>query len=454
MGAYRGSNENDNNPCMISPSSPAYIEHDATAAQQLRLLADNLPAFIAYFTIENLRCQFANKAYAQTYGFNTESIVGKSVLEVIGAEAYAAIRPYIDRLVCGESVSYERELTLIDGGMRIIEVNLLPHINALGKPTAAFVLIHDITKHRLAEQAIRDSEERLLKFADATNEAIVFFENGIVTDMNAAAARLIRLPLEQAIGRQVMDFVAPESVEMVTNNIRAGFERPYEGVVLRADGTTVAAEFVGKSIVYKGKTLRMTVVRDISDRKQAEARIQFLAHHDVLTHLPNRAMLMDRLQVVLAGAKRQGTQVGILFIDLDDFKAINDSLGHYAGDQMLKRVAQRLQSCLRGADLVGRLGGDEFLVAITDLEKAADITPVAEKIAQSICEPFSFEDHMITVSGSIGISVYPQHGENPDVLIRNADAAMYRAKERGRNNVHFFVSGLGASKHETPPMES
>ncbi|HEX9392927.1 MAG TPA: EAL domain-containing protein [Usitatibacteraceae bacterium] len=439
---------------MIPSTPPADHEDDLSAAQQLRLLADNLPALIAYFTVENLCCRFANEAYAKTYGFDTESIVGKSVQEVIGVEAYAAIRPYIDRLVGGETVSYERELTMPDGEARIIEVNLLPHVGALGKPSAAFVLIHDITKHRLAEKAIRDSEERLLKFADATSEAIVFFEGGVVTDMNDAAARLVRLPIEQAIGRQVMDFVAPESVEMVVNNIHAGFERPYEGVVLRADGTTVAAEFVGKSIVYRGKTLRMTVIRDISDRKQAEARIQFLAHHDMLTHLPNRAMLMDRLQVVLAGAKRQGKQVGILFIDLDDFKAINDSLGHFAGDQVLKRVAQRLQSCLRGADLVGRLGGDEFLVAITDLDNAADIAPIAEKIAQSICEPVSFEDQVLTVSGSIGISVYPQHGESPDALIRNADAAMYLAKEDGRNSFRFFVPGLAASALESLSMES
>lgn len=429
-------------------------EDDTTAAQQLRLLADNLPALIAYFTVENLSCRFANKAYANTYGFDTESIVGKSVPDVIGAEAYAAIRPYIDRLIGGETVSYERELLLPNGEVRIIEVNLLPHVGALGRPTAAFVLIHDITKHRHAEQSMRDSEERVRKFADATNEAIVFFDAGVITDMNEAAARLVRLPVAQAIGRQVMDFVAPESVEMVINNIRAGFERPYEGVVLRADGSTVACEFVGRAIVYKGKTLRMTVVRDISDRKEAEARIQFLAHHDTLTHLPNRAMLMDRLHMVLAGARRQGKQVGILFIDLDEFKAINDSLGHFAGDQVLKRVAHRLQSCLRGADVVGRLGGDEFLVAISGLENEADIAPVAEKIAQSIREPFSFEGNVLTVSASVGISIYPQHGDNPDTLIRNADAGMYLAKQSGRNNFQFFAPGLASASIESLTMES
>ena len=224
--------------------------------------------------------------------------------------------------------------------------------------------------------------------------------------------------------------------------------------MLRADGTFVTLEFVGKVIVRDGKTLRMTVARDISERKQAEARIQFLAHHDILTHLPNRAMLLERLQIMLNVAKRQGTQVGVLFIDLDNFKTINDSLGHYAGDQLLKRLAQRLQACLRSVDLVGRLGGDEFLVIISGLERTEDVIPIAEKIAECISEPFALEGQTLGVSGSIGISMYPQDGESTDTLIRNADAAMYLAKERGRSNFQFFMPSLTKSAANSLLIES
>ncbi|MEO8104087.1 MAG: EAL domain-containing protein, partial [Betaproteobacteria bacterium] len=299
-----------------------------------------------------------------------------------------------------------------------------------------------------------ESEERLRKFSDATSEGIVFIDKAIIVDCNEALARMIRLPVNELIGRSNLDFIAPESLEAVVTNIRAGFERPYEGTILRADGTRFAAELVGKSIVSGGKTLRMTAVRDISDRKQAEARIQFLAHHDILTHLPNRALLMDRLQVLLATARRQNSLVGILFIDLDNFKTINDSLGHYAGDELLKRVAGRLQACLRGADMVGRLGGDEFVVVITDLATAEDIAPVAEKISETISEPFSLEEQILSVSGSIGISVYPKDGETPDTLIRNADAAMYLAKDRGRSNFQFFMPSLNKSAFQALAMES
>lgn len=143
-----------------------------------------------------------------------------------------------------------------------------------------------------------------------------------------------------------------------------------------------------------------------------------------------------------------------MFIDLDNFKTINDSLGHYAGDELLKRVASRVQSCLRGIDLVGRLGGDEFLVVLADLTNAEDIAPVAEKIAVAISEPFSLEGQVLSVSASIGVSVFPRDGETPDSLIRNADAAMYLAKEHGRNNCQFFQPSLNKKAFQALALES
>jgi len=426
----------------------------AISGALLRLLADNVPALISYYSVDGLRCEFANNAYARTYSSDTSSIIGRSVVDIIGESAFAAIKPYIDDVMVGKSASYERPLTFPNGQPGVIEVTLVPHFGVDGNVLGAFVLINDISRHRASEQALRDSEERLRKFSDATSEGIVFIDNGVVVDCNEAAARMVRLSTSELIGRPNIEFIAPESVETVVNNIRSRFERPYEVTLLRADGSRFAAELVGKDIVSNGKTQRMTAIRDISDRKQAEARIQFLAHHDTLTHLPNRALLMDRLQVILSGARRQGTQVGVLFIDLDNFKTINDSLGHYAGDELLKRVAGRLQACLRGADLVGRLGGDEFVVIVTDLNRAEDIAPLAEKIAEAISEPFSLEEQVLSVSGSIGISVFPKDGENPETLIRNADAAMYLAKERGRSNFQFFMPSLNKSAFQALAMES
>ncbi len=435
----------------VPPESPA---NNASPSQLLRLLADSLPSLVAYFVGDDSRCLFANKAYAQNFGLDEYSIVGKTVSEIIGPDAFAVIGPYVQRAMQGETVRYERQNRLPDGSERTLEVTLIPHVDATGATLAAYVLINDVTRQHEAEKAIRDSEERLQKFAASTNEGIVFIEAGIIVDCNEAAARMMRLTHAELIGRRNQDFIAPEDLETVVSNIRAGFERPYEITLIRDDGSRFAVELVGKDLVYAGVTHRMTVIRDISDRKQAEARIQFLAHHDILTHLPNRALLLDRIQIMLASARRNRTEVGIMFIDLDNFKTINDSLGHYAGDELLKRVASRLQSSLRSVDLVGRLGGDEFLVVLADLTNAEDIAPVAEKISEAISEPFSLEDQILSVSASIGVSVFPRDGETPDSLIRNADAAMYLAKERGRNNWQFFQPSLNRQAFQALALES
>ena len=440
---------------MSTPLTPPDIDTPtANSSQLLRLLADSIPALVAYFVRDNFRCVFANKAYATNFGLDEQSVIGKTVAEVIGAEAFAAIKPHVDRAMRGQTVRYVRQNPVADGSERTLEGIITPHFDATGMVQGAYVLITDITREREAEKALRESEERLRKFADASNEGIVFINEGIITDCNDAAALMMRTTHDGLVGRPNRDFIAPEDLETVVSNIRAGFERPYEITLVRDDGSRMAVELVGKDLVYAGVTHRMSVIRDISDRKQAEARIQFLAHHDTLTHLPNRALLLDRIQVILGRARRNQTEVGIMFIDLDNFKTINDSLGHYAGDELLKKVASRLQSCLRAADLVGRLGGDEFLVVLDALNNVEDIAPVAEKIAEAISEPFSLEEQVLSVSASIGVSVFPRDGETPDSLIRNADAAMYLAKDRGRNNWQFFQPNLNKKAFQALALES
>jgi diguanylate cyclase (GGDEF)-like protein/PAS domain S-box-containing protein len=422
-------------------------------AGDFRLLADNVPALIAHFT-PDLRCRFANRAYAERWGWTVDSVIGRTVEEIIGAEGYREIEPYILRVMKGESVTYERTIKAADGKPRVIEVNLLPQLGEAGEVMAAFVLISDITRHRLSEQAVRDSEERLRKFADATHEGIVFHQKGVLTDCNDAVLRLTGYAAADLIGRPVLDFVAPESRDTVLNNIRMGYERPYEGTILHRDGSRIAVELTGKVMPYKGKHYRMTVIRDIRARKDAEARIQFLAHHDTLTGLPNRVLLMDRLEFILASARRRQSKVGVLFIDLDNFKTVNDSLGHAAGDALLRLIAGRIQGSLRAVDVVSRHGGDEFLVVLPDLEDEQAPVAVAEKLLAVISDPVNLEGQDLSVTPSIGIALYPRDGANADTLIKNADAAMYLAKERGRSNFQFFSQRLSKTALDTLALET
>ncbi len=182
----------------------------------------------------------------------------------------------------------------------------------------------------------------------------------------------------------------------------------------------------------------VAVFSDITNRKAAEERMRFLAQHDALTSLPNRALLTDRLVRAIAHAERNSKKLAVIFLDLDDFKKVNDSLGHNAGDQMLQIVAQRLTICVRAEDTVARLGGDEFIVLLEDVGSEENVRMVAEKITYSLAQPMTVEGHAMQISTSVGISLYPDHGTHPAQLIKNADTAMYKAKADGCNKFHFF----------------
>ena len=420
----------------------------------LRLIADNVPALIAYYEPKNLRCIFANKAYAEANGWNVDSIVGKTVREAIGEEAWQIIEPQVQRVLRGENVEYVRPLTLPNGERRIVEVHLIPHLDEQGQMVGAFVLITDITRYRLAEEEVRDSEERMRKFAAATSEGIFFHKNGVLTDVNEALLAVTGYKRDEIIGHQLWEFVPGEWHQTMSAYMREGREEPYEAEVVHRHGHRIAVELVGKTIVIKGEAHRMGAVRDITARKHAEARIQYLAHHDMLTGLPNRAYLTERLSTILALARRHGTLVAIMFIDLDNFKTVNDTLGHHSGDVVLKQVAARIKEVLREADMVSRLGGDEFLVILSDFAAPEDAAKVADKLLQVISIPIDFDGQQLYTRASIGISVFPRDGDNAEDLIRNADAAMYSAKDHGRGHSRFYTLGMVQDGAEILARES
>ena len=422
--------------------------------RDIRMLADNVPVLIAYFEAGDVTCRFANRAYAQMWGWDEQSIVGRPVEEVIGADGYKEIAPHIERVMRGEVVTYERTIIAADKTQRFLEVNLRPQRGATGETIAAFVLIHDITRRRLVEQAVRDSEERLRKFAEATHTGIVFHEDGVITDCNDAILRLTGYSQGEVIGSQIIDYIPPEFREKVLEVNREGTERPYESELIAKDGGRIPVEFEGRVMPFGGKVYRLSVVRDMRQQRASQERIDFLAHHDLLTGLPNRALLLDRLDFILASARRRGGKAALLFIDLDNFKTVNDSLGHAAGDTLLKLIGERIPGVLRGVDVVSRHGGDEFLVVLPDLDSEDGPIPVAEKLLTTISEPVELEGQSISVSPSIGIAVFPRDGSSSDVLIRNADAAMYLAKERGRSNYQFFNESLAQAAYRALTLET
>jgi diguanylate cyclase (GGDEF)-like protein len=193
---------------------------------------------------------------------------------------------------------------------------------------------------------------------------------------------------------------------------------------------------------------------EMEERKAAEKQVQFLAYYDPLTGLPNRTLLRDRMTIALASARRRGERVALLFLDLDNFKNINDSLGHTAGDFLLTEVAKRLKKWTREQDTVARLGGDEFIVVLTGVKESADVSITAERIVNEIAKGFVIRESQLTVTCSLGISLFPDHGSDVDALVKNADVAMYSAKENGRNGLQFFTQKMNAQVLEKSTLEN
>src|SRR5262249_51864905 len=209
-----------------------------------------------------------------------------------------------------------------------------------------------------------------------------------------------------------------------------------------------------QNLTLAGDAVHMTVV-DISDRKRAEEQIEFHAYHDVLTHLPNRKLFTDRLMQNITRAKRYGRGcVAVMFVDLDHFKSINDTLGHEAGDELLLEMSRRLRDCIREDDTVARLGGDEFTIILAELRHPEDAASVAEKIIRAVQEPMTIGGTTLEISASIGISLFPQDGGDPETLLRNADSAMYRAKESGRNTYQLCTEDMKRRALERLSLET
>ena len=268
-------------------------------------------------------------------------------------------------------------------------------------------------------------------------------------------------PVAQAIAStQVLDLVRYSSWTLGNVLLAVGFWHWLPLVVAIKEAKEElkqANELLESQVIQRTAELKSAndrLLHDLEERKRVEQSIRHIAHHDALTGLPNRSLFRDRLTHAMAQADRYHQKLAVMFLDLDRFKAINDTLGHNVGDQLLKIAAERLRSCVRDSDTVARLGGDEFTVIVEDIVEDHDAAAVAQKILDTLSQPFNLYGHEVFISVSVGVTLYPNDDENADNLLRNADSAMYRAKEFGRNNFQFYVAEMNIKARERLMLES
>jgi diguanylate cyclase (GGDEF)-like protein/PAS domain S-box-containing protein len=336
-------------------------------------------------------------------------------------------------------------------------------ISAYGAGEGCFVATFDnITERKRIEQALRQAEERYRAiFQGAIVGIFQSTPGGRYINVNPAMALMLGYDSPQELVASITDisqqvYVDPESRKELRRLLRDhGMVKNFECAVHRKDGSKMwfsanvrAVSEDGVLVGYEGTN------EDITARKVAEKRTQFLAYYDALTGLPNRILFQDRLGKALAGACRQKCKVALLFLDLDNFKIINDSLGHSIGDLLLQEVAKRLKKWGREQDSVARLGGDEFLITLTQVKDLADVAVAAERLMDAMTAEFVVQGHSLSVSCSIGVSIFPEHGTDCETLIKNADAAMYCAKDGGRNNFHFFAEDMNLQAVEQLTLEN
>jgi diguanylate cyclase (GGDEF)-like protein/PAS domain S-box-containing protein len=315
-----------------------------------------------------------------------------------------------------------------------------------------------IDRKRAAE-ALRESEGRFRTLAETAPSAIFIYQGAGFIYANASMAALTGYAREELGSMNLWDMVHPDYKDLIRGRGLArlrGDEAPTgsQFKIVRKDGEERWVDFSAAVIDVGGRPAVLGTAFDITKRKEAEEQIKNLAYHDALTGLPNRLLFNDRLSVAVAQAHRQGYRLAIFFLDVDRFKVINDSLGHSLGDRLLQGVARRLQSSVREGDTVARLGGDEFILLLPALNRTEDVAKVAEKILDSLKLPFRLEGRELYVTASMGISLYPDDGGDAEALIKNADTAMYRAKEQGRDNYQLYTPAMNATAVERLALEN
>jgi diguanylate cyclase (GGDEF)-like protein/PAS domain S-box-containing protein len=438
------------------------VEALKTSETRLSALIETLPDAV-FLKDGSGRWQIVNAAGIRLFRLAGEEWLGKTSRQI------GAIRPDLgtEMRVCYDTdeeawrnrrlTRSEEVLTDADGAEHHWEFLKLPLFQADGSRRGLVVVARDLTERRRAEEDLRLAAQ---VFENSGETIIIMDAERRIVSVNRAFTEMTGYLPDEVLGREPQFIAAAEKDQELHRRLwhslaEIGY---WQGEVWsrRKNGESFP-EWLGISTLRDatGEVEHYVAISsDISERKAAQARIEFLAHHDPLTDLPNRLLFKDRLERAIAHGDRTNTRVALLFIDLDRFKTVNDSLGHPVGDRLLQEAAQRLLACVRDMDTVSRQGGDEFLIMLAEITDADTVTRIVEDILLALAVPFFVDGHEVAISCSVGIAVFPEDGREFDGLLKRADIAMYHAKEAGRNAFRYYTERMNIDALERLDLQN
>jgi diguanylate cyclase (GGDEF)-like protein/PAS domain S-box-containing protein len=418
--------------------------------QYYKSLFEQNPDAIFIFDL-NGKFVVANKAVS-IYGYSVEELIDKPFADFILPNDLERVTAHFIIAVEGKATNYECSILDKEGHQREISVTNIP-IFVNEQITGVYTIIKDISQHIKAKNLLVEAEAKYRSLIENSLVGVYIMQDGKLAYVNPRLCEMSGYKCEELLGLSVSEFIYPEDLPLVNENILKRLSNEtgmikYEYRAIRKDKSVITFELYGSKIVYNGRDAIIGTVIDITERKNTEKMIKHMAYHDQLTDLPNRYLLREKVNEAIINSRKCNCHFALLFLDLDRFKAINDTMGHEIGDKVLIEIAERLKECVSDNDIISRYGGDEFSILLTDT-KIRRASEVADKIITILSSPFTLYHHDFLVTPSIGITVFPTHGESFETLIKNADLAMYHAKSLGRNNFQFFNEELNKiAQHE------